>query len=1054
MRTPLLLLLSCCLCAALQAQGERDWWYFGDLSGGLHFVNGVPVIQHDGQFYPDEGSSAISTPAGDLLFYTNGVGVWDKNHDPMPGGANLKSNTSITHSAIIVPDPGSNYKYYIFTISVDTFNGVWNSALCYSVVDMTLNGGNGAVLPNAVTPLIFGVGEKQAVTHNATGTGYWVVTRSNMGNTYAAFELTAAGISPNPVITIIGVNIGLGNGTPNDITHVGQMKFSPLANKLGVAHQGVMNSLNSQTLLGVAEVMDFNNNTGQLSNCITFGGGQILFPYGIEFSNSGQYLYVNSQYTNFGVYQVDVTLPNPASVIASCIGVQTRQGAGALQMSSNGKIYVAIMLNGLDVIHSPDLQGPACNPQMNVVGTMNWRGLPTFVQGRYLPPSVIGSKVCAGTPAPLYGVDMLGHAAVAWSGPGGFSSQSRNDTVWNVSAAQAGAYYYTVWDSGGSVIFHDTAYVTVYPHYQDTVAVAVCAGTPYTAANGDTLWQPGTHPVTLPSLHGCDSTIVYQLSHHPAYNQNLNVSLCAGQSHTLPDGTAVSAAGTYPVTLPSVHGCDSTITTLLTLYPAYNQNLNVNICAGQSHTLPDGTAVGTMGVYPVTLQSTHGCDSTITTTLTVYPTYNQNLNISICAGQSHTLPNGTAVNATGVYPLTLQSINGCDSVITTLLTVYPVYNETLNLNICAGQSHTLPDGTSVNTTGIYPVTLQSSHGCDSLITTTLMVYPVYNQSVNVSLCGNQSHTLPDGTAVSTTGVYPVTLQSSHGCDSTITTLLAVHPAYRDSLRADICAGEEYLLPDGTLTGAAGLYPFAHLTAAGCDSLVEVRVQVYPLPEVELGGDAALCEGSPLPLSVPAGQGSYAWNTGAAANSISVSQTGTYSLSVTTPEGCTAADSMRITAVYPLPSGFLPADSSLCGSDELRVGVPGFVSYLWEDGGSLPYRVFTEAGVYTLSVRDANGCTGTDTLRISADCPIQLYIPTAFTPNGDGENDFFRAYGTNIRSFELTLYDRWGKALHRLGSLDEGWDGAGAPEGVYTYRCTATGRGGKKLEKGGTLTLLR
>src|SRR5690606_16655065 len=133
------------------------------------------------------------------------------------------------------------------------------------------------------------------------------------------------------------------------------------------------------------------------------------------------------------------------------------------------------------------------------------------------------------------------------------------------------------------------------------------------------------------------------------------------------------------------------------------------ICEGESVTLPDGTQVSASGSYEVTLQSVvTGCDSTITTNVIVNPLLTSTQDFTICDGESITLLDGTEVSASGSYDVTLQSIvTECDSTITTNVTVNPLLTSTQDFTICDGESITLPDGTEVNTSGSYDVTLQS-----------------------------------------------------------------------------------------------------------------------------------------------------------------------------------------------------------------------------------------------------------------------------------------------------------------------------------------------------------
>lgn len=130
------------------------------------------------------------------------------------------------------------------------------------------------------------------------------------------------------------------------------------------------------------------------------------------------------------------------------------------------------------------------------------------------------------------------------------------------------------------------------------------------------------------------------------------------------------------------------------------------------------------------LNSVFGCDSVITTTVTVYPDYNTNENSTVCSGSSYTYPDGTVstnIVANESHTSILISAQGCDSVITTNLSIVNSYTETANIQLCAGENYTYPDGTvstNVVANESHVSQLLSSGGCDSIITTQLSVLPV------------------------------------------------------------------------------------------------------------------------------------------------------------------------------------------------------------------------------------------------------------------------------------------------------------------------------------------
>ncbi|MBK6987452.1 MAG: hypothetical protein IPH33_03940 [Bacteroidetes bacterium] len=170
--------------------------------------------------------------------------------------------------------------------------------------------------------------------------------------------------------------------------------------------------------------------------------------------------------------------------------------------------------------------------------------------------------------------------------------------------------------------------------------------------------------------------------------------------HTLPDGATATTTGTY-FHISNAAGCDSTITTNLTVIPNTTSTQTLSICDGATHTLPDGATATVTGVYTSHIANAAGCDSTITTNLTVIPNTTSTQTLSICDGATHTLPDGATATVTGVYTSHIANAAGCDSTITTNLTVIPNTTSTQTLSICDGATHTLPDGATATITGTY-----------------------------------------------------------------------------------------------------------------------------------------------------------------------------------------------------------------------------------------------------------------------------------------------------------------------------------------------------------------
>jgi len=252
------------------------------------------------------------------------------------------------------------------------------------------------------------------------------------------------------------------------------------------------------------------------------------------------------------------------------------------------------------------------------------------------------------------------------------------------------------------------------------------------------------------------------------------------------------------------------------------------MCVGDSVALPGGGFVYAAGTYSDTLQTTSGCDSIISLTVSTLSVFNTTVNQSICFGQSYPLPGGGAATALGTYYDTLISGKGCDSIITTVLSVTASLTGSQNPILCNGNSFTLHGATSVNTAGVYTDTVTSTGGCDSIITTTVVVKPNSASNPTPIICSNTAYTLPDGSQTNISGTYIDTVNSFNGCDSIITTTLIVKP----SLTASVSPGVS-ITPgsNATLIGGGGA-SYNWLPATGLNTTTNDSVIASPTQTIQ------------------------------------------------------------------------------------------------------------------------------------------------------------------------------------------------------------------------------
>ena len=388
------------------SQREASRWYFGN-NAGLDFNSGTPTPLLNGQLETHEGCSTISDQNGNLLFYSDGLNVWDKSHRLMPNGTGLFGHESSTQSSIIIPKNIERTQYYIFTVDEPDPDGNENKGLNYTLIDLTLNNGYGDVVSseknvhlvtydqNDSEELRLKCSEKVSAVQHEDGTSTWVIT--HFTDSFYAFKVDENGVNATPIISTSNTSVANGGYKQNAI---GYLKISPDGKNLAIAHSQVSSSnisgpktQNRQT--GKVLLYNFDANTGSVSNEQTLLSSRI--PYGIEFSPKSTRLYTTvNNYKEDGsplgssLYQFDLTSSNIRESIKD-INSSTNV-AGGLQLAIDGKIYRAgysINNSGtnISVINNPEALGTGCNYVANTIslgGRFSELGLPPYVQSLFL----------------------------------------------------------------------------------------------------------------------------------------------------------------------------------------------------------------------------------------------------------------------------------------------------------------------------------------------------------------------------------------------------------------------------------------------------------------------------------------------------------------------------------------------------------------------------------------------------------------------------------------------------------------------------------------------
>ena len=295
-------------------------------------MTGPPAVL-TGPMNVAEGCASIADQTGNLLFYTDGVSIWNSSHAIMANGTGLLGNASTSQSALIIKQPGNSNIYFVFTL--DDAGGP--DGLRYSIVDMSLAAGQGAVTIKNV-PIASPLTEKLTAVRHCNGVDVWIVVHDNwVVNSFRAFLVTSSGVNLVPVVSVIA--------GPNDVGVQGCMKISPNGKKLGLATFGLS-----------CELYDFDNTTGIVTNRLVL---PTLQSYGCEFSPDGTKFYCSAVTE---IYQWDVCAGSNTAIAVSQVTMAATRAFG-MELAPDGKIYVArrFPTTHLGVVNNPNVPGIGCN---------------------------------------------------------------------------------------------------------------------------------------------------------------------------------------------------------------------------------------------------------------------------------------------------------------------------------------------------------------------------------------------------------------------------------------------------------------------------------------------------------------------------------------------------------------------------------------------------------------------------------------------------------------------------------------------------------------------
>ena len=996
----------------------------------------MPEFLFNSKMDAKEGCSVICDVNGNLIFYTNGQTIWNREHKILPNGENLGGGISSSQSSIIVPQPEDENIYYIFT--VDDADGI--NGLRYSVLDIRLDNGLGDIVPDKKNKILLpSTCEKITAVKHTDNSSVWVIAHEYLNPFFHAWLIDKDGFHIQSVRTSIGTSHSPTEKQRTGIP-LGCMKVSQAGNKLAVAIQ----------YLNIFELFDFNNKTGVISNHIILSDDKIG-PYGVEFSPDERFLYGSSRQNN-EIYQWDL---ESANIEASLKVIGTTDGAnGSLQLAPDGKIYLASYFSEyLGVINSPDslgIKSKFVEQGFYLEERYSGEGLPNMISSIPFQSIFEMNNYCFGDTTKFKLIDTSFVDSIRWNfnytidEPGDYSY--RYDTTHIFS--KPGVYHIELITSRMGKMDTIVQSLKVYPYPVITFGkdTTGCTNIPMILnageSAGEILWNNGSSDPFL------------EVNQSGKYSINVRSNNCISEQTI--QVNFIDAPQIYVDTIIPSNCNESTGEIIISVLNAGEDPIiiwdNINQTDLHAKQLQSG-------VYSVRVIGDNGCIS-INDTIVVNDYGAPEIDIAsdtdpICYGSVVKLSAGNAnyyewsngETSREIFITATENIdvwvvgtnnNGCSNASILSLEVFPLPES----NIIQERSSCLGKEISLNAGENNYDYLWSTRSTENKID------------------------------VTSSGIYNLVITDSIGCSNSYDINVTFFPKPRLNIGEDraICLGDTVILDAGegesyiwntfetsrekivTTTGNYRVIVFNEFLCEGKDEIYvqandpeKLIITAVNREELKCLGDSNAvlnieAEGNWEPLLYSIDSGINFYDNGGLFKNLRSDTI--YTVAIKEEGACfRMGDSYSFEDPDELliRTSILSPSCENCQDGSITVLPSGGKSpyfYNWSNFWTTNKRDNLSEGIYSIGITDSNKCRKFFTVELSFEKSYLLDIPSAFTPNADGINDFWKLKNKEYYpEIQVKVFSSHGKEIFSSPpGYPDPWDGTfeGSPLPTDSY----------------------